>query len=233
MKKIAGLILSAAMLAPAAAAAAGSGENLGTALWTEHEFAVMADLARAPGYADYRAANAGLPPAGGGIVFRKEALLSAGGDAEIVAPAEGIVAVPAGGTLELEAAVPESGRYRLTVEYLPAERRSAAVELSLRIDGEFPFKEAGNLPLHRKWKDDPNSRKTDGNGNDVRPPQMEVREWLRAALSSHAGETLEFALDKGVHTLSIGSAYQDIRIREISLSPIPDIPSYEDYLQRH
>jgi len=214
VRKIAGLALSAALLLPAAAAA----EDVREAEhWTEREFAVMAEIGRAPSYADYRDARRDWPAAGEAAVIRNGEPLF----------------IPEGGSAELEVRVPERGRYRLQMEYLPSERSSAAVELTLRVDGEFPFREAAGIPLYRKWIDDPSSRKTDGRGNDVRPPQIEAREWLRADLSSHTGEVFEFALDEGVHTLTVGSPFQELHIREIALTPIPDIPSYEEYLRRH
>lgn len=52
------------------------------------------------------------------------------------------------------------------------------MERKIKINGEYPHKEAESLVFNRLYRDDPDGKgKTDVQGNDIRPSQLEVKQW--------------------------------------------------------
>ena len=128
--------------------------------------------------------------------------------------------------------VPESGFYYLKMDYLIPESRGVAAERSIYINGELPFDDAGNLTFSRIWTDGGEVR-TDNQGNEIRPAQVEVFDWQTSYFRDDMGyitHPYTFYFDKGTSTVSLGAENEPIAIRSLSLVPVDDPAPYDDYI---
>ena len=128
--------------------------------------------------------------------------------------------------------VPESGFYYLKMDYLIPESRGVAAERSVYINGELPFDDAGNLTFSRIWTDGGEIR-TDNQGNEIRPAQVEVFDWQTSYFRDDMGyitHPYTFYFDKGTSTVSLGAENEPIAIRSLSLVPVDDPAPYDDYI---
>ena len=128
--------------------------------------------------------------------------------------------------------VPESGFYYLKMDYLIPESRGVAAERSIYINGELPFDDAGNLTFSRIWTDGGEVR-TDNQGNEIRPAQVEVFDWQTSYFRDDMGyitHPYTFYFDKGASTISLGAENEPIAIKSLSLVPVDDPVPYDEYI---
>ncbi len=128
--------------------------------------------------------------------------------------------------------VPESGFYYLEMEYLIPESRGVAAERSIYINGELPFDDAGNLTFSRIWTDGGEIR-TDNQGNEIRPAQVEVYDWQKSCFRDDMGyvqNPYTFYFDKGSSTISLGAENEPMAIKSLSLVPVKNPVSYDEYI---
>lgn len=126
--------------------------------------------------------------------------------------------------------VPESGLYRMNLEYFPVEGRSKPVELSLEIDKKTPFEACSHLLFGRVWKNNTESFRTDDKGNQIRPTQVEQAGWLKADVADRdvSGRIYRFYLEKGSHTVSLKAMDEPLRVASLTLYNPADVSRYAD-----
>ncbi len=140
------------------------------------------------------------------------------------------------GYAEWKFTVPETGMYNIAVTYLGYNSKGGSIERRLTIDGKVPFDEAEYISLGRVFEDvftldDNGNRKTDVNGNDIRPKQNEVLRWIDADLRDTAGyfaDPLSFYLEKGEHTLRFDSERESVLIEKFVFYRAESAPSYAE-----
>ena len=128
--------------------------------------------------------------------------------------------------------VPESGYYYVKMDYLIPESRGVAAERSIYINGELPFTDANNLTFTRIWTDG-GDIKVDNQGNQIRPTQVEVYDWQSSYFRDDMGyitDPYTFYFDKGAQTISLGAENEPMYIKALSLEPVKDLPSYDQYV---
>ncbi len=128
--------------------------------------------------------------------------------------------------------IPESGFYYVKMDYLIPESRGVAAERSIYINGELPFDDAGNLTFSRIWTDGGEVR-TDNQNNEIRPSQVEVFDWQSSYFRDDMGyvqNPYTFYFDKGVSTVSLGAENEPIVIKGLSIVPVEDPVSYDEYI---
>ena len=128
--------------------------------------------------------------------------------------------------------ITDTGLYQIEVDYYALEGRSKDVVFSLLIDQKMPFSEAESISLSRIYKDSGEIVK-DGNGNELRPSQSEVRRWNTSLLADTDGYydqayTFNFSEQKN-YTLTFNHSEEGMIIGKITLKPIEQLISYEDY----
>lgn len=135
--------------------------------------------------------------------------------------------------VEWEFNVPTAGLYEIEVEYYPYPGARASIQRELRIDGELPFREAKRIVFERMFRDKALPKK-DNQGNDVRPPQVEVAEWrvkrLEDAEALHL-HPFQFYFSPGIHTIRMTSVREPIAIAAMRLAPPKTYPTYREYLE--
>ena len=131
--------------------------------------------------------------------------------------------------------VPQAGYYNLYMEYLIPESRGVAAERGVRINGEFPFEDAQNITFTRIWTDG-GEVKTDNQGNQIRPTQIEVYDWQSSCFEDDMGyitEPYRFYLEKGDNEITLEAENEPMIIRKFMVAPVSVIQSYEEYVAKY
>lgn len=131
--------------------------------------------------------------------------------------------------------VPQTGYYNLYMEYLIPESRGVAAERGVRINGEFPFEDAQNITFTRIWTDG-GEVKTDNQGNQIRPTQIEVYDWQSSCFEDDMGyitEPYRFYLEKGDNEITLEAENEPMIIRKFMVAPVSVIQSYEEYVTKY
>ena len=131
--------------------------------------------------------------------------------------------------------VPQTGYYNLYMEYLIPESRGVAAERGVRINGEFPFEDAQNITFTRIWTDG-GEVKTDNQGNQIRPTQIEVYDWQSSCFEDDMGyitEPYRFYLEKGDNEITLEAENEPMIIRKFMVAPVSAIQSYEEYAEKY
>ena len=140
-----------------------------------------------------------------------------------------------GETLEFPLTIPREGLYciRLTYRALPGLGVSPA--LQLRVNGEYPYTEARNVALKRRYKEVNIGRK-DAQGNEIIPDSEEIDGFQTVVLSDmtgYWGDALSVYLREGPNTLSLTMDSESIEIREWILCNDPEPAAYASYAEQH
>lgn len=126
--------------------------------------------------------------------------------------------------------IPESGLYNIYVEYYALGESSNLIQRELMIDGNVPFNEASNIPFYKLWEDE--GKTTFNNvGDEVRPKQVEIKEWQVKPLIDVSGmysQPLKFYFSEGKHTLRFNYVQQPMAIDKIIIRSVDDLPEYAD-----
>ena len=110
-----------------------------------------------------------------------------------------------------------------------------AAERGVRINGEFPFEDAQNITFTRIWTDG-GEVKTDNQGNQIRPTQIEVYDWQSSCFEDDMGyitEPYRFYLEKGDNEITLEAENEPMIIRKFMVAPVSVIQSYEEYVAKY
>ncbi|MCM1568227.1 MAG: extracellular solute-binding protein [Roseburia sp.] len=130
--------------------------------------------------------------------------------------------------------VPETGFYNIYMEYLLPESRGVAAERKLFINGEVPFERAKNISFSRIWTDG-GEVKTDNQGNQIRPTQIEIYDWQSGRFKDDMGYVTEpyvFYLEKGENEIGLEAENEPIILKKLALAAVEHMDSYEEYLAK-
>lgn len=159
---------------------------------------------------------------------------------EVKAQLEGLdgsaVLTPEAGTIIWEVPVPEAGLYNIRVHYYPVEGKSSAIERSLAINQQTPFKGADTLLFDRVWGNREAEVKRDDRGNDLRPRQVEQPVWQTTVIKDSEGfyeEPYVFYLEQGKQTLSLTALREPMAIDYIELFQDRKVRSYAEARQEY
>lgn len=125
-----------------------------------------------------------------------------------------------------------SGAYNLEIEYKPLGELSDPIEIAVLLDGTYPFEEAQSVFLPRNFENGGEIRRDD-EGNEFAPEAIQISDWFTVSAQDPAGfntEPLCFAMQAGMHTVSLEALSQQFAIKSIRLVPIEELPDYKEYL---
>ena len=131
-----------------------------------------------------------------------------------------------------EVNIPETGFYNVWMKYYTVESRGVAVERAIYINDELPFEDAANLSFSRIWTNDGEVR-VDNQGNEIRPPQVEVFDWQSSYFRDDMGyivEPYQFYFEKGKNTITLKAVNEPVVLGELVVKGVADVVTYEDYL---
>lgn len=190
-------------------------------------------------YQDYAAAYADVPSAGCTLEINA-ADYTAGEQLSVADAYEGaegrVLLTQETGYAEWEIDIPQAGLYAISLEYYPIKGNGCAIQRAVHIDGTVPFEEAKWLQFNRTFIDDGDITQ-DLSGNDVRPTQVEERQWLTSYCKDsegYFGDRLLFYFTEGRHSLRLESLAEPMALRTVRLeSQASTLRSYEQYLAAH
>jgi len=135
-----------------------------------------------------------------------------------------------GGYVEWKVDIPESGLYNMAMLYLPLPGKGLGIELSVLIDGEFPFDQAQKITFPRVWKDTTGIRK-DKKDNDLRPKTDEYPIWQEEDFKDTEGfynRAYYFYFEKGEHTIRLVNIREPFAIKYIKIYNKDEVPNYSE-----
>jgi len=127
--------------------------------------------------------------------------------------------------------VPTAGFYNIYVEYLIPESRGVAAERAIKINGELPFEDAGNILFTRIWTDG-GEKRVDNQGNEIRPVQKEIIDWQSAYCKDSMGYVADpylFYFEAGTNTLTFEAINEPMAIRKLTVSAVKQVKTYAEY----
>ena len=127
--------------------------------------------------------------------------------------------------------VPEAGYYNIEIKYLTTQSRGVDLERAVYINGEKPFEGADTMAFTRLWQDGGEVR-TDNQGNQIRPTQVEVYDWQIARFKDAMGyvaEPYRFYFHAGENILAIQAVSEPMILGEVKLTAPLSHPDYETY----
>ena len=130
--------------------------------------------------------------------------------------------------------VEESGFYNISLEYIAVPSRNVTMERILYINGSVPFSGAETLAFYRLWKDG-GPIKSDNQGNNIRPSQIEFFEYQTSLFKSDLGYEVEpyrFYFEKGENSITLKSSNEPMAISKCELVPILTYDTYAQYLAK-
>lgn len=140
------------------------------------------------------------------------------------------------GKVTWEIDIPETGMYAIQIEYCSVSEKTNSIERMFYINGKVPFSEARYLLMKKTWVNDyeENGRfRLDSNGNELRPTSSVVHKWETYSFVDSNGyyaNPFEFYFEKGVNTIALEVVREPMVIRNITVYPYEDKPTYEEYI---
>lgn len=140
---------------------------------------------------------------------------------------------------EWQVDIKNAASYNIRIDYLPDVKFDNDITLNVLVDGVNPFTEAANLSLSRKWRSDflegDYPFEKDNRGNDIRPEQLQVEDWLSAQFEDAQGlydDPYFFYFEAGKHTVRLSFVEAPIAIAGITLQ-VETAISYDEYLSKY
>lgn len=145
--------------------------------------------------------------------------------------------------IEYEITVSKTGYYDMSVLYYPIEGKNSAIQRSIFLDGELPYRELSLVEFQRVWKMDVETSGTnedgivviewqkDNQGNDLKPSVVETPEWMTSYVYDSEGYVtteLSLYLTAGTHTVTITGLREPMLVRKIIFSNNANATSYEE-----
>lgn len=140
------------------------------------------------------------------------------------------------GYAEWNVVAPQAGLYAISIDYYPIKGNGCAIQRAIYIDGKIPFDEASRLQFNRTFIDD-GKISVDDNGNDIRPSQTELSQWMTTYCKDsegYFGDKLYFYLSEGMHTVKFESLAEPMAIKAIRFESKDDeLTTYDEYLKNN
>ena len=132
------------------------------------------------------------------------------------------------GVVNYSFTVKESGLYNLELLYYTIAGDNTTVELSMKIDGDFPFTAAKDFTLDRYWADASGVKK-DSRDNDIRSGQVEYDTWVTYPIKDKEGlfnDPYFFYLEAGNHTLTFTGIKVNVAFKSFTFKNYDAVSDY-------
>jgi len=137
--------------------------------------------------------------------------------------------------------VEQAGYYYINQIYYPVAGKNADIERAYFIDGKLPYAELSDIKFSRIWVNSGVdfdilsyawSWKSDNQGNNLKPSQVESPDWMSSYLYDSNGyitSQLPVYLESGEHVLTLVSIKEPMLLYSISMNYVENLPSYSEY----
>ena len=160
---------------------------------------------------------------GGNVEFQIDKVLDKAYGSMLTADNKGysndVVQMTVGDTIGLNVEVPETALYWINFDYLSNDDSILPIELSFKVDGEYPFYEARNLKFETTWITD-GKVDLDRYGNEIVTMPEKDKRWESKCLmdaSYRYTEPLLVYLTEGTHSFEIAMGEGTVLLGNISL----------------
>ena len=139
------------------------------------------------------------------------------------------------GSITWSVNVPSDAMYEISLDYCAVDNQGNDIQMALRINDEIPFAQASSFTFRRMYTDESKDYQL-VRGNQAAPSQIEYIGWQKAFLQDTEGHypgPLKFFLKKGQNTISLSSLKDIMMINKITLKPITDLPSFDEYFAEY
>ena len=178
-------------------------------------------------------------------VFQNAGLIDAESGTYTLSPEDVVSELPASsledGVLNWDESVPyiewtvdvaQAGLYEIWLDYRPLPGSDAAIERSVRINGEYQYVECRNIPFYRRFTDEA-PPKLNNLGDQVKPRQKELFAWESVPFRDKMGYysvPLTFAFNQGENRIRLEMLYEPMQLRQVTIRPPAQIPVYSQVL---
>lgn len=135
------------------------------------------------------------------------------------------------GFVEYTVNAPGDGLYNIYMEYYPVQSRGVDIERNLTLNGVTPFHGAESVRFTRVWGDGGEVR-TDNQGNELRPSQVEKPCWEASYLKDNMGyftEPYAFYLKEGSNTIRLAGVNEPMAVSVFEVRAVRNVKSYAKY----
>jgi len=139
-----------------------------------------------------------------------------------------VVQMAVGDTISFTVNAPETALYWIKFDYLSYDDSILPIELSFKVDGEYPFYEARNLKFETTWITD-GEVDLDRYGNEIVTMPEKDKTWESKYLmdaSYRYSEPLMVYLEQGTHTLEVSMGEGTVLFGNVSLEAPQKIAEY-------
>ncbi len=181
-------------------------------------------------YALYKEKFSSYPSATGEITLDKSGIISTLGD--ITFTDKGISFNETEASVTIKFTVGEDAWFEPSISYCALPAGSSSIEMSIMIDGRYPYSQINNFLLHRRWVNATEEFGVDLAGNQLSPEQVEDFVWQSSKIYDSDGfvqEPLCIALSKGEHTLTLSLINEKVEVSAVILTTPTVVPSYDEY----
>ena len=140
----------------------------------------------------------------------------------------GVVQMTVGDKISMNVEVPETALYWIRFDYLSYDDSILPIELSFKVDGEYPFYEARNLKFETTWVTD-GQVDLDRYGNEIVTMPEKDKVWESKYLmdaSYRYSEPLLVYLTEGSHEFEIAMGEGSVLLGNISLEAPVEVADY-------
>lgn len=183
-------------------------------------------------YGEYKEQHASAPSASDAIVLKGSDYSET--DMDVTTEGDNVV-TGTEGSISWEVDVPKDAMYEIEIEYGTLANKGNEIQMSLFINDEIPFAQASTIVFRRMYMDE-NKDYKEMKGNQSFPSQVEYDGWQTMSVSDNEGYytgALQFFFEKGKNTLTLEALKDVLVIKSITLKPVTETISYEDYLAEH
>ncbi len=171
---------------------------------------------------------------------------------------DNVVYLPDTGYATFGFEIENPGMYSVEIEYMSTEPSSNNIEKGLKIDGEYPYKEARSIAFLGYWVDEYDTRYEDDardefdgykselldkygflrdlTGNEIRPVKAARPTWEKRFVYASTGyynDPLQFNLEAGKHTITIVGVSGSMVVKSIRIFAEEELPTYEEVLAEY
>ncbi len=139
-----------------------------------------------------------------------------------------VAGITHGDSLTLNVDVPQDGLYWLSFDYMSVDNSILPIELSLMIDGEYPFYEARSALFETTWVQE-GDVDIDRYGNEIVALPDKLIRWESKCLGDSSyrySEPLKLELTAGNHEFEIGVKEGTLLLGNLSLVAPKEVPEY-------
>lgn len=125
----------------------------------------------------------------------------------------------------------QAGLYNFAIMYRPETGKGSDIIRNILINGVTPYSDLKSQVFTRSYKNSTNTWETDKNGNQIKPDQIEVREYKEQLIKGstyNSGVVLQIYLKEGNNTVSLVSEKEIMSVSYIKIFQSEYIPPYEE-----